>query len=735
MSQSPQASISQRGRPRNRGGGHGAGGRGGGNIGRGGRASAQASTPTRPSVRTEPPVSRPVVPMPPTAPASRNQPSRSAPNAAEGGRARVRQPVEISNANRQSRAQWNENLLASPDAFMASLKSSSLFKQTSSTVGPSSVQSAREESPSTIDLLGGAPEDSPITPQPVPAAGLELVPAETTPAEELFKFIEGDVANAHAPSMHTQLELFPYAGDLHGLKMAEPSSQSESVRVRSSSGESSSAITVLRAPTEDTARPHDPPTGETTRYRTPPVEKTDEEQGPLQVVIGPDQQLITDFFRPASKRIKITDYFRKKIAPAKIVEKPGQENLGEEESRQKEAEQEVPGQEKPVLNETSETGREMPGSMAEQLQSPQEEFTRSVQDGRDSEQHIIGESLLSGSHRRNSGVIAPRSRTHSSTSSVTSPTLTTRNPFEPSVFSITKSRWAFRTRSGSNLPLPPHLPNTVAPHNLGAAVGTERETPHSNISSGISQAPSQSSVTPLDTVARAGRSNIVPSSMRDSGRRSDNDTLAPGAGTQRAPHRTAIYSVDEMHEIAHQQTREIRGGAVMPNPIPQLSTTTLATGAGRSSRGATLPAHLAGTQRPTDSGAAARQQYSGSRRGTLIPNPPPQLSGTTPVTGAGRSSRGPTLPAHLAGIQRPIDSGAAARQQYGLSRRDVMVPSSTHQLPATASVIGASRGSGNAVPSPTSGFINAIRSRPGPSVLNRGGLFGGITRNDDEEEL
>ena len=92
------------------------------------------------------------------------------------------------------------------------------------------------------------------------------------------------------------------------------------------------------------------------------------------------------------------------------------------------------------------------------------------------------------------------------------------------------------------------------------------------------------------------------------------------------------------------------------------------------------------------------------------------------------------LPAHLAGAQRSDDHGAAARAQYGAFRGGVLAPNPTPQAPATNPPTCAGPGSGFAISLPSRGFSSTIRPRPGPSMLNRGGLFGRNDKDDDPKD-
>ena len=99
-----------------------------------------------------------------------------------------------------------------------------------------------------------------------------------------------------------------------------------------------------------------------------------------------------------------------------------------------------------------------------------------------------------------------------------------------------------------------------------------------------------------------------------------------------------------------------------------------------------------------------------------------------------RTRGGLALPAHLAGARRSDDSGAAARAQHDAPRGRVLVPNPTRQLPTPSSIQPAGHGSGVAAPLLSSGFSGTIRARPGPSMLNRGGLFSRDNQDDDPKD-
>ena len=546
--------------------------------------------------------------------------------------------------------------LASPDDFMASVRNSSLFGQ--------ALNTAMASPPQPIDLLSGAAEDDPPNNQPTPMEGIEQAPIDTTRTEELFDFLEGDNTGTPTPSPSNQLGN-QYGEDLEGLDMAESIVQPEEETVRAPSVELATVAVIPEAS---------------------PVKETAEEPGESEGIKGSAQKRITDYFRKAADmalerspvmKAEITDSYPSAITAGDT----SQEKPLMRETQETAFTEEAPREEEAENDSTQmkEAARESPPSTAQLLQSRQEFFEKSVTEGFNITQQIIGESVLSGRGRRGSSIssmpaVTAHSRTASFVSALsgTSPTLASRNLVDTSAPTVAGSRWATPNLVESSAPtisgsrwatrgrpsstnsrdrptfvpsLPPHLANAARPSDSGAAVRSQYQT------------LARPTIASDGMTTGAGPSRISAPTIHSRG-------LGPGhAAPETVARRTlptdTIRPWEEIRAIIIRHTGEDPGPA----------------------RVASLP--LAGTRHETDSHAAAQEQYN------------------------------------------------AARAQYD---EDAPAPNPTHQLPALTPPTSAGHGSGLAASFPSNSFSGTIRPRPGPSMLNRGGLFSRDIEDDDPKD-
>lgn len=215
-------------------------------------------------------------------------------------------------------------------------------------------------------LLDGPAEDEPITGGTALASTTEAAPlgAEVAAADALFKFIEGDAANAPSPSTSSQAEATLRVGDLQGLEMIKGSAPLKTDRdiIRSSPVESSIAIAPLK--TEEKTK-------ESEMWNAyikmelhnlfPPAKK------------GTAQKQITEYFKATAAKETGRDHFQSSSDVAAVK---GKDQANSSTSEADEG-----------------TAHKVPQSAAQRLQRTHDEFTKVVQNGFDPTNLIFTGSL------------------------------------------------------------------------------------------------------------------------------------------------------------------------------------------------------------------------------------------------------------------------------------------------------------------------------------------------------
>lgn len=215
-------------------------------------------------------------------------------------------------------------------------------------------------------LLDGPAEDELITGGTVQASATGAAPLGTgvAAADALFKFIEGDAANAPGPSTSIQADSTLHVGDLRGLEMIEGSAHLETERdmFRSPLVESSIVITSLRTE-EKTKEP-----GMWEGYM-----KTDLHNLFPSAKKGTAQKHITEYYKATAVNETDQDIVQS-TSEAVAVKGKGRANSSTSEADEGPA-------------------RKVPQSTAQQLERSHDDFTKAVQDGFDPTNHIFTGSL------------------------------------------------------------------------------------------------------------------------------------------------------------------------------------------------------------------------------------------------------------------------------------------------------------------------------------------------------
>ena len=510
-----------------------------------------------------------------------------------------------------------------------------------------------------IDLLDGPAEDISNTSDAQPTSIQNTVTAtEAVEAQDaLFELLQGESAPAPTAVEGVRAEQFPYVGDLEGLDMAEPArppSLAGSIESRiqhdTSQPVSQSSVLELLTTQEIMAR-LGPNIGSFLARGTLDRMKKLIDDGLAAFNTDPVPSIQT----------QTTRY----IHEGELEAAGGDKGAFASETD----EQAIPlNKSHPTSKTAEQPAAKVPSSTAAQLNTVQETFTRAVAEGTiDTSEFIIGESLYAVGNRR-SGSLA--SSTASSVIAVG-----TRNPFGPTTSTVAGSRWARSSRRASSASLPPHPALNVSARDDGAA-GRTNVAPSLAASNITHQTLSHST-------AHADPSNIGAPFTRDRGASFMRGRGIPAEPTLPA-HLVNIARSNDPGAAAREQYGGARGSGLALNPFGPSSSipSTTAADHGLDAHGSSISPALAGSVQPNHPSAVVRERYEGTHGGTPAPSPfaRPQTAlletagggrgrGASPVRGFGAlSSRGrgtPSLPAHLAGVTPPSDTGAAVRQQYG----------------------------------------------------------------------
>lgn len=237
-------------------------------------------------------------------------------------------------------------------------------------------------------LLDGPAEDEPTTSGAAQASATEAAPlgTEVAASDALFKFIEGDAANAPDASTSTQAESTLHVGDLQGLEMIEGLASSKTER------------DMIRLP----------PVGSSTVTAPFKTEEKTQGSGMWEAYMKMELHNLFPAAKKGTAQKHITEYYK-----ATVVKEDGADIVP---STSEAAAVKGKGRANSLISEADEgTARKVSQSTTQQLRRSHDEFTKVVQDGFDPTNLIFTGSLSNSRW-------APRERS-ASTFPVTTPSL------------------------------------------------------------------------------------------------------------------------------------------------------------------------------------------------------------------------------------------------------------------------------------------------------------------------